>query len=455
YAYIIPGDQAEIGTALDFLNALRISGIEMSRATVPFTHAGTQYAAGSFVIPMDQAFRPHLLDMFEPQDHPTDLQYPGGPPKAPYDNAGWTLAMQMGIKYDRAMSTITGPLQDVASLDVTPLAASFNAGAGAWIVSPTATDAFLAVNRVHAAGGKVERLANGDFVLRGGRTSAVLGALARTRALPTRPAGKARGTTVAPLRVGLWDQYGGSMSSGWTRWIFEQYEVPFTVVYPQRLDAGDLRKDFDVLVFVDGAIPPATSRARPGGFGGGGNNSATLPEEYRNRTGSITADTTIPALRAFAEAGGRIVTIGSSTSLAEHFGLAVRNHLVERQPDGTDSRLSRDKYYVPGSLLEVHVNQSVAVSAGADSVATVMFDNSPVFDLPVDAAQRGIRPIAWFSSPTPLRSGWAYGQGFLQDGVTMFEADIGKGRLYAYGPEVLFRAQPAGTYRFVFNALIN
>ncbi len=456
YAYIIPGDQAEIGNALDFLNALRISGIEMTRATAPFTHAGIRYAAGSFVIPMNQAFRPHLLDMFEPQDHPTDLQYPGGPPKAPYDNAGWTLAMQMGIRYDRAMSPLTGPLQDVASLDVTPLAANFNAGAGAWIVSPTATDAFLAVNRVHAAGGKVERLANGDFVLRGGRTSAVLAELAKTRALPTRPAAKARGTAVVPLRVGLWDQYGGSMSSGWTRWIFEQYEVPFTVVYPQRLGAGDLRKDFDVLVFVDGAIPPVTTRTRPGGFGGrGGNNDTTLPEEYRNRTGSITADTTIPALRAFAEAGGRIVTIGSSTSLAEHFGLPVRNHLVERQPDGTDSRLSRDKYYVPGSLLEVHVNQSVAVSAGADSVATVMFDNSPVFDLPVDAAQRGIRPVAWFSSPAPLRSGWAYGQGFLQDGVTMFEADIGRGRLYAYGPEVLFRAQPAGTYRFVFNALIN
>ncbi|HET9065455.1 MAG TPA: M14 metallopeptidase family protein [Gemmatimonadales bacterium] len=456
YAYIIPGDQAEIGNALDFLNALRISGIEMTRATAPFTHAGTRYAAGTFVIPMDQAFRPHLLDMFEPQDHPTDLQYPGGPPKAPYDNAGWTLAMQMGIRYDRAMSAVTGPLEDVASLDVTPLAAAFNPGAGAWLVSPTATDAFLAVNRVHAAGGRVERLANGDFVLRGGQTAAVLAELARTRALPTRPAGSARGTAVAPLRVGLWDQYGGSMSSGWTRWIFEQYQVPFEVVYPQRLDAGDLRKDYDVLVFVDGAIPPVTSRTRPGGFGGrGGDNAASIPEEYRNRTGRVTAETTIPALRAFAEAGGRIITIGSSTALAQHFGLPIRDHLVERQPDGTDARLSRDKYYVPGSLLEVHVNQSLPVSAGADSVATVMFDNSPVFDLPVDAARRGIRPVAWFTSPTPLRSGWAYGQGFLQDGVTMFEADIGRGRLYAYGPEVLFRAQPAGTYRFVFNALIN
>jgi hypothetical protein len=323
-------------------------------------------------------------------------------------------------------------------------------------VSPQATDAFLAVNLVSAAGGRVERTANGDFILRGRQAAGVLADLARDRALPTAPAGSARGAPVKPLRVGLWDRYGGSMPSGWTRWIFEQYHVPFEVVYPPRLDAGNLARDFDVLVFVDGAIPPVGARSRGGPPNGGrGGNGPTIPAEYQDRLGSVTAETTIPALKQFVEAGGRIVTIGSSTALAEHFGLPVSNYLVERQPDGTDRRLPRDKYYVPGSLLEVRVNSQVAVSAGADSVATVMFDNSPVFALPPDAAAHGIRPVAWFESATPLRSGWAYGEGYLQGGVTMFEADIGKGRLYAYGPEVLFRAQPSGTYRFVFNALIN
>jgi hypothetical protein len=452
-AYIIPAGQPEIGNALDFLDAMRISGVEIWRATAPFSHGGLRYDAGSFVIPAAQAFRPHVLDMFEPQDHPTDLQYPGGPPKAPYDNAGWTMAMQMGFRFDRAMSLVEAPLEEVTDLHVVPLAAAFDRGAGAWIVSPTATDAFRAVNAVHAAGGRIERLANGDFVVRGGRTAEVLAGLARDRALPTRPAGRTRGTAVRPLRVGLWDQYGGSMASGWTRWIFEQYGVPFEVVYPPRLDAGDLHRDFDVLVFVDGAIPPAAGRG--GRRGGGGNAADRVPEAYRDRLGSISADTTIPALRAFVEGGGRIIAIGSSTALADHFGLPITNHLAARQPDGSDQRLSRDQYYVPGSLLQVTVNRRLAVTAGADSVATVMFDNSPVFDLPPDADARGIRPVAWFGSAAPLRSGWAYGQGYLEHGVTMFEADIGKGRLYAYGPEVLFRAQPEGTYRFVFNALID
>ena len=57
-----------------------------------------------------------------------------------------------------------------------------------------------------------------------------------------------------PIRIGLYDQYGGSMTSGWTRWLFEQYEFPFEVVYPAALDAGDLKSKYETIVFTDGAI---------------------------------------------------------------------------------------------------------------------------------------------------------------------------------------------------------
>jgi hypothetical protein len=82
-----------------------------------------------------------------------------------------------------------------------------------------------------------------------------------------------------------------------------------------------------------------------------------------------------------------------------------------------------------------------------------MFDNSPVMKLGPDAAAKGVRAIATFDTPTPLRSGWAWGQERLQGGVAMAEATVGKGTLYLFGPEVLFRAQPHGTFKFVFNSL--
>ena len=40
-----------------------------------------------------------------------------------------------------------------------------------------------------------------------------------------------------PVRIGLWDSYGGSMPSGWTRWILEQFEFPYARVFPKVLDA--------------------------------------------------------------------------------------------------------------------------------------------------------------------------------------------------------------------------
>ena len=75
--------------------------------------AGKSYPAGSYVVKTAQAFRPHILDMFEPQDHPNDFRYPGGPPIPPYDITGWTLAYQMGVKFDRILDGFDGPFQKV------------------------------------------------------------------------------------------------------------------------------------------------------------------------------------------------------------------------------------------------------------------------------------------------------------------------------------------------------
>ena len=58
------------------------------------------------------------------------------------------------------------------------------------------------------------------------------------------------------------------MPSGWTRWLLEQFEFPFEVVYPQTLDAGNLKAKYDVLIFADGGIPETDNAG--GGFGGFG-----------------------------------------------------------------------------------------------------------------------------------------------------------------------------------------
>ena len=160
-----------------------------------------------------------------------------------------------------------------------------------------------------------------------------------------------------------------------------------------------------------------------------------------------------PQLKAFLEAGGNIVTIGSATNLAAHLNLPVSNSLVETV-DGKERRLPATKYYVPGSVLSVSLDKTQPANWGLDQNTDVYFDNSPVFNVDKAAITSGkIKPLAWFANETPLRSGWAWGQSYLKDGVAAFEANYGKGKLYAFGPEITFRSQTHGTFKWMFNQL--
>ena len=121
--------------------------------------------------------------------------------------------------------------------------------------------------------------------------------------------------------------------------------------------------------------------------------------------------------------------------------------------DGKEKGLTGDKYYIPGSVLEMHVDNSASINYGMGEKANVLFNNNPVFKLSPDAALKGVKPLAWFGTALPLRSGWAWGQQYLKNGVTAFEAQVGKGKLYAFGPEITFRAQSHGTFKMLFNGL--
>ena len=138
--------------------------------------------------------------------------------------------------------------------------------------------------------------------------------------------------------------------------------------------------------------------------------SDSVPNEYRNQLGTVTAAQTIPALRRFVEEGGTIVTIGSSTALAQHLGLPVTTALTETGPDGAVRPLPNTKFYVPGSVLETTVDNNLPVAYGLPDKVDVFFASSPAFRLLPDAAAKRTRPVAWYANAEPLRSGWAWGR---------------------------------------------
>ncbi len=430
-AYVLPAQQHDFLTATKFVNILIGTGVKVHRARTDFEIAGKKYAKGSYVVKSAQAFRAHVLDMFEPQDHPNDFSYPGAPPTAPYDMAGWTLAFQMGIEFDRILDGFEGPFEELPDLIPPPPAKVYDVDrAVGFFLSTKTNDAFRAVNQLLKAGEQVRRLKE-PFVVQGAtqpagmfyipRQATTLARLEKTAAelgtrfigTPVAPGKEA--VTLRPVRIGLWDKQGGSMPSGWTRWLLERFEYPFKVVFMREIEEGNLRDKFDVLIFVDGVY-----------------------------LGNAT-----PELHTFLNAGGTILTIGSATTLRRGLGLPIDHHLSVK-----GEILPPEKFYVPASLLRVRVNNADPLAWGMPDEVDVLFANSPTFRLPDDAANRGMRRVAWFDTKTPLRSGWAWGQEHLEGGAAVVETQVGKGKLVLFGPEILFRAQPHGTFKFLFNGIV-
>lgn len=467
--YIIPSDQPDFATATKFINVLIKNGIEIQRASSDFKVDGKSYPAGSYVVMSAQAARPFILDMFEPQNYPNDLAYPGGPPVPPYDTAGWTVAMQMGVTFVRELDGFSGPFQKLPFGELQPMPSYSVTGAASpagYVISHAVNNAFIVTNRLIKAGADVywmqtpqsaggKDLGTGTiYIPAGPQVLPILTAAAKdlgvaahgVASAPTGPALKLR-----PIRIGLYDEYGGSIPSGWARWLLEQYEFPFTVVYPPQLDAGNLRKQFDVLLFVDSGIGEGGRRRfrRPEPTAA---EIATVPAEWRARMGSMSAEKTVPALKAFVRAGGTLYTIGDGTSLAKAVGLPITSALTEIGADGKSQPLPQTKFYIPGSLLRVTLNNRDPIAYGMGDSVIVDFDHDPVFrTLP----NRTLDPTVsgWFDGDQTLVSGWANGQAYLAGHAAIVSGRIGQGMVYAVGPEITFRAQPHGSFKLLFNGL--
>jgi hypothetical protein len=424
--YVLPADQPDFLTATKFMSALRGTGITVHRAKSSFDVAGKKYPQGSYVVKAAQPFRSHLIDMFEPQDHPNDFAYPGAPPTKPYDSAGWTLAFQMGVQFDRILEGFDGPFEEIKEFNVAPPPAVVkNAeGVAGYFLSCRTNDSFRAVNQLLKAGEQVRRLteecvvdgvkhpAGSFYIAAKPATKTKLDKIAAelgTGFVGSKTAPGKEAVALKPVKIGLWDSRGGSMPSGWTRWLLERFDYDFNLVFATELESTKLRDKYDALVFVDGA-----------------------PTEN-------FADT----LSIFLKEGGTVLSIGNATAVGKSLGVPFSNHV----------QAGKDKYYVPTSVLQVKVDNKQPLAWGMPEKVDVTFNNSPTFKLPAGFDAKGITRVAWFDSKTPLRSGWAYGQEYLEGGTAIIDAKVGKGRLVLFGPQILFRGQPHGTFKFLFNGL--
>ncbi|KAK0342037.1 hypothetical protein LTR94_023871 [Friedmanniomyces endolithicus] len=462
-AYVLSADQPDLPRVVGFVNALIKSGIQVERSGSAFTAAGKRYPAGSYIVQTGQPYRAMVLDNFEPQNHPDDIPYPGATPNAPHNVTGYTLAYQMGVEFDRVLSAVEGPFERLSDEVEVPAGHIQGSGQAGFLVSHEVNNAFILKNRLLAAGKSVQwlkapvRVGRNEYptgtiwIPAGDGVRAIVEASVAelgVDAVAASSAPRAEALEIRPIRIGLVDIYGGSMSAGWTRWIFENYEFPFEIVYPQDIDAGNLKDRFDVLMFANDTIPNPPSPDRPSR---GQPAPQDIPEQYRGWLGSITKEKSAPQIEAFLQAGGSVVAVGSATQLADMLDLPVEDALTETGPDGAVRHLPRSKFYVPGSILSSRVDTDNPLAYGLSDTVDVYYYNSPAFKLTDPSAGQ---IVAWFEGDDPLRSGWAWGANHLNGASNIVEVSRGPGKVFLMGAEITQLGQSQGTYKFLFNALM-
>ncbi|HTR79205.1 MAG TPA: hypothetical protein VMH39_13890, partial [Gemmatimonadaceae bacterium] len=194
-----------------------------------------------------------------------------------------------------------------------------------------------------------------------------------------------------------------------------------------------------------------------GAGGGGGRGAANadaglppLPDSILHMEGGYSGAVTLPALKQFLEDGGTIISFGGASEFGTALGLPITDHMIDKS---TGSHLNPNQFYAPGSVLRVAVDNTLPIATGLPKQLDVFYNNSPVYDLGPDAAAKGLKPIAWYDTDSPLRSGWAWGGAALKDGVEGIQATVGKGNLYLFGMEIMWRGEPHGTFKFLFNGI--
>jgi hypothetical protein len=240
-----------------------------------------------------------------------------------------------------------------------------------------------------------------------------------------------------------------SIDEGWTRWVLDQYGFQYLRITAQELQAGSLRNKIDVLILADdGRVSEGGGRGggRGGGGGGaaGGGRGAGAAPPAGAPPAAPPVDLRTKAIDEFVRAGGTLVCFDhSSTSAIDQLKLPVKN---------ATAGLSRQEFFVGGSLLQVTTDPSQRVMAGMPEKAAVYFDSGPAFETLPDF--QGAVLARYEETGSPLLSGFLLGEKYLQGKAAALDVQLGNGHVILLGFRPQWRGQPFGTFRVIFNAAV-
>jgi hypothetical protein len=330
---------------------------------------------GSYIVFLAQPQRTNMLALFEPQIYPNRLTGQGEAER-PYDVAGWTLPLQMGVEAPVVMA-----IKEPANERKLTLLKDAN-----------------------------EVRADLALALKKGDESPIKNPLKQ------------------PVRVGIYKSSTSNMDEGWTRYIFDTFNVPYSSVRDLDMRQGGLSSKFDALILTSQAATQIVN----------GNAAGTLPAEF---TGGIT-EAGVKNLKEFVNNGGMLICFDNACDLAiKEFKLPLTNTL-----EGVRS----SEFYCPGSIVELDVDNKHPIASLLPPSVPAYFINSSAFAAAADA---NVRVIARYAKENVLLSGWLLGEDRLSGQIALAEVGVGKGRIVLFGFRPQHRGQTWATLPFIWNAL--
>jgi len=470
YAFVIPAVQRDYPTMLKMLEVLKMGGVEIQQAKADFIAGGRFYSAGAFVVKTAQPYKTFAWALLEKQKYPDMRQFPGGPPVPPYDNAAWTLPLQMGVLCDKIDEAFEAKLE---KLDAVPYPKVPAQGKSEYFLLDSRVNASYAmaiallkdgaeISRTKSkASVKGHDIQAGAFVVKNSAAvKKALPALAEKLDLAVLDVDDVSGLAMAPVkfpRIGLFQSWRGNMDEGWTRYVFDDMGIPFKTLHNADIKGAkdqkvDLRANFDVIIFADentNTIKGTRPGAAPGGGPGGAESpmarmfrQSPVPPEYEGGIGQEGVD----ALKAFVEKGGILVALNGASDFAiSEFGAPARNALT-----GVD----RTKFFCPTSILRILVDNETPIGYGMPKEAAAMFVNSLALDTFSPSYEWDRKVVASYPEDEVLLSGWLLGEEYLTRKAAVVDTKWKEGRIILIGIRCQNRAQAHGTYKFLLNALL-
>ena len=461
-AFLIPTDQRDIHTTLKMLDILKRGGVQIHQANAPFIADGVEYPTDTYVVLMSQPFRAHAKDLLEVQRYPERRPSPESPPERPYDIAGWTLPLQMGVRTIAVVHPFEANLTQLptltamqGTLDGAPEPTSYlfeNRTNVEAILLNHLFNARLADNspkyKLHWARRDVElagkTLPRGTILiktmeppLQQVREIAALaseyGIHIHTDASLDEDTISRTFTSVQAPRLGLYKPWTANMDEGWTRWVLDTHGFNYNSLTNAEIRAGDLATRYDAIILPDLGASGILN----------GHTAGKLPPEY---TGGIGTEG-LANLRTFVEDGGTLICLNRATELPlKYFGLGENGivNVVEKN----DQR-NQDAFFCPGSLLRVRIDTRHPIGHGLDPEMAIFFKSGPVFD----GERGGVKVIATYPEFNPLMSGWLEGEKRIRQKAALLEAQLGDGRVILFGFKPQHRGQSYGTFKLLFNAI--